>query len=81
MQWQGLPPFGGILLAYIVTGIGNDKDVDHVLSILSEYTDEWGSTDYVHIELVRKGLQLVQGLPERFKRGDARVVLIERLTR
>lgn len=73
---QGLPPFGSLLLITIATNPGGTHSLDVVYKIVSHALQ---TTDDVTLSKAIAFLKLVAEVPEQYKKGDLRVMLIQAL--
>ncbi len=73
---QGLPPFGSLLLVIIATNPGSVNSLDAVYSIMGRTLR---TTDDATLSKAIAFLKLVAEVPEQYKKGDLRVMLIQAL--
>ncbi|MCW3104322.1 MAG: hypothetical protein JWO09_2762 [Bacteroidetes bacterium] len=78
---RGLPPFGSLLLIYIATNQTVDDSITRIETILEQELKKWPNTEQNLGDLskVTSFLRMISRLPENFRKGDKRLLLLQTL--
>jgi hypothetical protein len=78
---RGLPPFGSLLLIYIATNDTVDDSIARIEAILEPELKKHQHTEgnLNDLKEVAAFLRMLSGLPENFRKGDKRLLLLQTL--